>query len=364
MTEENQTPETEGTETAPETQGEAVEETTDQQGSEEQAPEPEVAKTESGVVINDPQRAQKKLADWETAELTAYLKGELENVPKNLQSGIVKEYRRRVELPEAWSEQEVLNYFRQDILPEKTESGLWVNDVTRANRAPADWSNEELEAWVHNEIKPVGKANAGKLAHEVVNRFELSASPNDINKVRAEFDHKFAQETEDDESTEQATPEPAKPTAPKVAEPVGALTAMNVSFIDTTLENYVRAVSPNAQVGEEEGGKAQRSLESLFQYVLRLEGKALKDGLNRVNAFINKHRDGVFSPSNAYRFVHHLKGNPKHQVQHVNMIELFLMTGDANQARRQQVDMRHMLKDLPNAKIEILVDYFKNHAKV
>jgi len=137
---------------------------------------------------------------------------------------------------------------------------------------------------------------------------------------------------------------------------------MNVSFIDSTLEKYAQTVSLNATVSEAEGGHAQRSLESLFQYILRLDGKALKEALIRVNKFISQHREDIFNPSNAYRFVHLLKGNPKHQIQHVNLIELFLMTGEGNKARRQQVDMRHMLKELPNDKVELLVDYFQNHA--
>jgi hypothetical protein len=338
--------------------------TEDTQAVEQSEPEP--AKTEDGVVINDPERSKRKLADWDTVELVAYLKGQLEGVPKNRLPGVVKEYRRRENLPTAWSDEEVVNYFQQGIEPEQTTNGVWKNDVTRAQRNVGDWSDEELVAWAHGEIEPKGKATVAKLTRELATRYKLSASPSDTKAVLKQFHHQHSDKQQSDNESvieTQATAEvETKPAAAPVAEAVGALTAMNVSFIDNTLERYAQTVGLNQQVSETDGGVVQRALEGLFQYVMRLEGKALKEGLDRVKVFINEHRDDVFNPSNAYRFVHLLKGSPKYQVQHVNLIELFLMAGDRNQARRQQVDMRHMLKDVPNDKIESLVDYFKNHA--
>lgn len=335
--------------------------------------QPEVAKTADGVVINDPARAQRKLAEWETLELMAFLKGELEGLPNQLTAGIVKEYGRREELEAAWSDQEVLDFFRNGVEPARTANGVWVNDVTRVNRSAQDWATLELEAWAAGEITPKGKANAQKLTAELVRRFDLSGPASDTEAVLKQYRHKTqpAQEPSNGDTGEANEPEPSveEEPAPKVenkpapvVEGVGALTAMNVGFIDTTMERYIEAVSPRKQITDEEGGAAQRSLDGLFAYVMRLEGKALGEGLDRIKKIIDANRDGVFSPSNAHRFIHRLKGNARHQAQHVNLIELFLIVTDKNPARKQQVDIRHMVSGLHGTLPDVMTDYFKNHA--
>jgi len=303
---------------------------------------------------------KRPLKEWETVDLLAFLKGELSGVPTQVTPGVIKEYARRESLEAAWSDAEVLAFYREGKTPPQTKNGVYVNDVTRPNRFPGEWSDEELSAWTSGEIAPKGKANEPKLAAELVRRFDLAGPATDVPAVLKQYRHK---------TNPAPVPAPAAPAVenkpvvePVAAQPPGALTALNVSFIDTTLERYVKAVALSRQVGDEEGGAAQRQLDGLFSYVLRLEGKALKDGLDRVKRTIAHHRDGVFNPSNAYRFVHHLKGNTRHQAQHVNLIELFVIISGGNEARKKQVDIRHMLSGLPNVQAEMLTDYFKNHA--
>lgn len=321
-------------------------------------------KTETGIFRHDPTRAQRKPNAWPTEELLAALKGELDDVSGKRMAELIAEYRRRETLEAAWSDQQVLDYFRKGITPEKTSYGAWVYDRTRPQRQAHEWTTEELLSWAEGELKASGKANDTKLAMELKKRHSLKTVDNSVEEILAAYNYQFSDNTEDDSSPvhEQKTPQlyvHAEPTPTYN----GALTDMNLSFIDGVLDRYVATVATNSIVGDAAGGKAQRELDNLFSYVTRLDGPAMADALDKIKTRIIKERNGVFSPSNAYRFVHLLKGDRKHQQRHVNLIELFLIVTDRNaSSRRKQVDIRHMLSGFSPSVTERLADYFQNYA--
>jgi len=318
--------------------------------------------TEAGIFRHDPTRAQRKPNAWPTEELLAALKGELDDVSGKRMAELIAEYRRRETLEAAWSDQQVLDYFRKDITPEKTSYGAWVYDRTRQQRQAQEWTTEELLSWAEGELKASGKANDTKLALELKKRHSLKTEDNSVEAILAAYNHQFG-DTEEDTTTPEAEQEVPQQRAQPTPTHNGALTEMNLSFIDGVLDRYTDAVATNSIVGDATGGKAQRELDNLFSYVTRLDGPAMAEALDKIKQRIIKERNGVFSPSNAYRFVHLLKGDRKHQQRHVNLIELFLIVTDRNaSSRRKQVDIRHMLSGFSPAVTERLADYFQNYA--
>lgn len=316
--------------------------------------------TENGHFRNDPTRAQRKPNDWDTSELEDFLHGELDGISSKRHHELINEYRRRESLEPAWSDREVLDVFRKGITPEQTSSGVWVNDRTRPGRSVQQWTDAELDAWTQGEIKAVGKATDNKLAAELRRRFSLETEDVTVDgTIKAYTQRNAVEDTQPTPKEEKPVEKPVEASAPTT----GALTEMNLSFIDGVLDRYVEAVKPSSQVGEAEGGKAQRDLDNLFNYVLRLEGPALPEGLDMIKKRIVKEREGVFSPSNAYRFIHLLKGDRKAQQRHVNLIELFLIVTDRNAvAKRKQIDIRHMLSGFSPNVSDKLTDYFQNYA--
>lgn len=314
-------------------------------------------KTADGVFRFDPTRDKRAMNTWSTDELRAFMTGDLDGIPKRLENEIVNEYRRRESVVPAWSNQEVLNHLRMGTIPRKTESGLWLNDVERNRRKAAEWSDEELDAWAQGEIKHGANAKDAQLAHELSRRFSLKPKDTSIKSVMDAYQHR------NDPPVGASVEKPAPAPQPTPVAQHGALSEMNLSFIDTQMQRYVDTVAPGKVVGDELGGKAQRELDNLFNYVLRLEGPALPEGLDRIKKVIIAERDGVFSPSNAYRFVNQLKGNRRRQQQHINLIELFLILTDRNAAaKRKQIDIGHMLNGYEPDTVAKLMDYFKHYA--
>jgi len=319
--------------------------------------------TEDGVFRFDPTRAQRKPADWESKELLAYLKGALIGVSNKRRSELINEYRRREDLEEAWSDQQVLDYFQKGITPEQTSYGAWVYDRTRPQRQAQDWSTEELMSWAEGELKAVGKTTDIKLAIELKKRHTLNAEADTVGAILAAYNRQFGDDQPEEEATPVSEQEGLLERAETTSTYNGALTEMNLSFIEGVLDRYVAAVAPGKQITEAEGGKAQRDLDNLFNYVMRMEGPALPEALDMIKRRVVKEREGVFSPSYAYRFTHLLKGDRKAQQRHVNLIELFLIITDRNAgAKRKQIDIRHMLSGYSPAVSDRLTDYFKNYA--
>lgn len=322
-------------------------------------------KTETGVMVYDPERATKPMADWSTEELLAQLKGELQKVPEKLSYAAIKEYKRRsTDIDPAWDNGQILAFYRQGTVPPKTASGVWVTDVTRAQRKPADWTNQELHAWTQGEIKALGASSDAKLARELNRRFDLKAKDESVETVLKTYQYRLEQAEDTRQQADQleeSAPSTGQSTTAKT--PTGALSPMSLSFIQSTLKRYVEDVRPGRPVPESVGGNAQRQLENLFSYVLRLEGPALLEALDAIKAVVKAHRDDVFSPSSAYRFVHLLKGDHKARQRHVNFIELFRIVTDP-QARvlKKQTDIQGMLRGQPANRQDSLYDYFRNYA--
>jgi hypothetical protein len=305
--------------------------------------------TNSDVLAYDPTRPKRKPKDWGTEEIKALIKGQLKHI--NLQAHqlhpFVDELRRRVPIEKAWSTQQVLDHYTKNLTPPKTSTGVWVTDRTRRERPASSWSNAELEAWAMGEIKPEGKASSVQLAQTLRERLSLPTEGTEVEEILASYRVNRSRDT-------------AIATA-RAAQPSGELTKMNEAYISDTLQRYVEAVKPGKMVSETSGGKAQRILDAVFAYTLRLEGPKLKAGLDLIKRTVAENRHGAFSPSYAFRFVHQLKGDTRQRRRHTNFIRLFQICTDEDKSVKKQTDIPSMLADHPETLRPMLIDYFQNH---
>ncbi len=312
-------------------------------------------KTESGSLKVNPERDGQPFTDWSDEDLLAALKGELE-MNENKLSAVLRVYRTRKELPDAWSFRQAIDYFREGVEPQKTSSGVWVTDVTRQDRQAGSWETAELEAWAKGEIKATGRATDQKLAVELKNRLHLNPKDNSPKEVIASYKSSTGADNKDAGTTRTAKVAD-KPADQQLAK---GLTAMNQTYIDSTLERYGRLLKPGTPVTEEVGGQEQRKLEAMIQYIINLQDpQAVASGLDRVVEFVRKNKDGLFSASHAMRFKHMLRNENGERDRHTNFIELLRIYTDENKEMRKQADVRQMLRGRPSDKQDLLVDYFK-----
>lgn len=309
----------------------------------EDKPSPYVS--ESNVLVFDPIRAQRPAADWATEELEAYLRGELLAVKDQRRTELVREFRKRVPVEPAWSDNAVFEFYRRGTVPSKTSNGVWVHDITREQRHLDSWSNDEVEAWIGDEIKT--NVDNAKMIAQINERFDMKLA---TNTAKHDLKRAFADRNAEVKNIESKSTQ-------------GSLTPMNEDFITTRLKQYYEMTKPGTFVDEATGGKAQRMLDNVFNYVFQLKGPALLEGLNRVLEFVRTHRKDVFGPSYAHRFTDLIKGNQEQQRRHINTIELFVAVTDPVKARRKQMDVKTMLRDHPADIQESLYDYFTNYAK-
>lgn len=320
---------------------------------------------ENGVFFVDPTRAARPVHEWPTEELLLALQGKLEAIEASTYPAIIAEYGKRVAIEAAWTTQQHLDFYRQGVEPAKTSNGVWLVDVTRSGRSASAWSTTELEAWALEEIKAIGAASDAKVAVELKNRLNLKSKDNSPASVRAAWRHSTGYG--DTRPMVEVVSAPAEPTSLKVlVDPVAeaakkipvveGLTAMNVSFIDSTLSRYYDAVKPNQFITEKNGVQAQLALEALFNYAIAQEPKAMVASLQRIKQYVAAHLGDVFSPSMAHRYTGKLRDAIR--PRHINFVELLRIYADPNKDMRRQTDVRYLLRGWPDAKLEQLVEYF------
>lgn len=113
--------------------------------------------TSTGVLVNDPVRDEKSASQWSSEELVAWCRGEIEPgihcTHETLRNALVRLW---PDIQKAWSLSEAKVYVGEGITPAKSESGFWVEDLTRATRYVGDWPSEELIAAIKGEINLPG----------------------------------------------------------------------------------------------------------------------------------------------------------------------------------------------------------------
>lgn len=311
-----------------------------------------------------------RLGEWSTELLLAVLQGKFRFPEAELKNLIVV-YRQRVELPAAWNDQSVINFLRTGQEPKLTSTNVWLVDVTRSGRTPAEWSTAELEAWAKGEIQAGGKSHDNGVALELKARLGLKSedspksvrkayralSPEDLIKIAgAEASTPVVVDAASDE-TEQL--QQAKAVVAKL-ETVEGLSSVDVAMIDDGLKRFIEATPPNRNILEDRALKAQNDLDTLFQYIISREPQGMVAGLERLKVTFKQQmvKGGVFDFNNVFRFTHLMRSDNKRQQRHVGLLELMrVYFADAKEARKQ-CEPRQLLQYQDADKVPLLIEYF------
>lgn len=312
-----------------------------------------LGRTIDGTVINDPTRERRPVNSWDKAELIDGIRSRLTDVDENYFAAIAKRYRSLVVIPSAWSMAELIDYLNQGITPEKTTTDVWINDVTRARRSAHEWSTAELEAWANKQIKAVGESNDMRLGIELNKRMELGVQSQDTLTILAAY-----------QRLESGAIKTAPASVVKSNEPekTQGLTVLNKLYITSFLEDYKKMVAPGTRTTEVTGLKAQKTLDGVFRYILGLQDpQGFCTAMGELRDFVKANKQGVFSPTAAFRFTGLLRPEGDLQETHVNLINLLQVYTDDNKAVRNQIDLRYLLSKFPVNRQAWLNEFFTRH---
>jgi len=109
------------------------------------------AKSPNGYYINDPDRWVKDASLWNDTELADLGAGYF-GMPEQSQMYILDEASDRFELPLGITWDDFVAYITTKAKPAMTSNGILVNDRRRTGKSVSDYSDDEVEAWVRDEI--------------------------------------------------------------------------------------------------------------------------------------------------------------------------------------------------------------------
>lgn len=310
------------------------------------------------------------------AELEATIISEDYEVTQKDRLEAIKEHRNvSTKLNEAWSLEAIKAFLEMGIEPEKTSTGVYVEDVTRANKKASGWSDEEVVAWIKGELEATGKASVGALAQSAVSRFKLKVKGNDpksvinaynvqVEKIQPEVEETVPTAVETTVAAAQVTE--VKPTVKNPVEiKQEGLTPMNQRYIEDTLNRYIETLKPGKSVTQAEGVLQQKALDTLIRYILNLtDPSGFRNGMDYLLKVIKSQRaDGVFNDTYAMRFSDNLPVSGNVQENHNRLLTLFFTFVDGDEAIIKQTDVAYLLEFVPADKQPLLLQYFEQYSK-
>lgn len=324
--------------------------------------------TARGNFVYDPTRfSERGLSSYTTTELVDAIEGKLDGDYSDVLGDIANIYRQREAVDAAWSVRDLIDFLQQGLLPAKTSTGAWRNDVTRARRLAQDWTTQELTAWAKKEITAVGEVTDMKAAHELNRRLDLgivTVTPEDVRRVYERLQSNAVKVVGEQPTaiTPPATlPEPVASKEPEIVIPQG-LTAMNAAYLKTQTERYAKACAPGTPITAEAGAKEQRELDNLFRYILKIEDPAgFGNAMGYIRDFFKKNREGLFDPQYAFRFTGTLRVDGDVQETHVNLLNILQVYTDDNKSARKQIDLPFLLRKFPSARQGWLLEFFQKY---
>lgn len=138
-------------------------------------------KTSNGLFVNDRLRDLECCKKWSLSELEAIAQGEINVLNVATRGQVFQDHARKTIttntglVTTAWSVNEILNYLRTGEKPVALAGGVFVNDPTRVNKDALAWSNDELKAWLREEISATEAAPEDDLWRIVYLRFQVPA---------------------------------------------------------------------------------------------------------------------------------------------------------------------------------------------
>lgn len=129
-----------------------------------------------GTLVEDRLRDMQAPSQWSWKELRWFALGEIE--ANFTMDEALPRIRKLIEVqfaisPAHWSDQEVIEYLKSETKPKALETGVYLNDPTRAKKLPIEWRDAELKAWLKGEIEATVTADEEGLWEEVYQRFNV-----------------------------------------------------------------------------------------------------------------------------------------------------------------------------------------------
>lgn len=291
---------------------------------------------------------------------------------KDLEAALSNHLQLSTKLSSAWTLQEVKDFLESGVVPAKTSNGVWVNDVTRANRKAGGWSTEEIEAWALGEVKAEGRATDGALAQALISRLALKVNATTPEAVIEAYMYQVHQvkatAAKEEVKVEEVKPAVIEQEAPAVKNVAiilntTGLSEMNVKYIENVLEQYLTELKPGKAVTTEKGLVLQKGLDTVIRYIINLPDPAgFKSGMDFLMSVIAKNRDGgVFDDTYAMRFTDGLAVGGKVQENHLRLLTLFFVYADADKSFRKQADVAYLLEHVAPDKQPLLMQYFEQY---
>lgn len=252
---------------------------------------------ESGVFITDPTRVNKIAYEWRSAELKAWLAGEIFATEKAPEDDLWDEVYRRFEIS--------LFAYRQDakalvlngkVIP-RTPSGLYVRDRYRDSRPPSRWTRREVKAWCRGLILPAILSTPDSMIKRAATLFGVSLQLSDADIKK------------------------------RISDISKESTTMTVNFVINDMTAYVAGRAATADSGTATA-PYQTMLDRCINRVLRLEGEDFVQGWTELLKFFYENSKGCLSWKNVYIGVGSMVITPKGLRNFNNMTALLINTAD------------------------------------
>lgn len=134
--------------------------------------------TMRGVYRNSPIRDMKSADQWLDAELLDWIEGYIEHTPVATEPLLLQELRQRFYIPNDWSREEIVIWVADNIVPEHTMDGMWVNSQVRMEKTVAEWTTHEIVAYAQGKIS-VEPERERDLMREIRSRYFYPSTVSD-----------------------------------------------------------------------------------------------------------------------------------------------------------------------------------------
>lgn len=299
-------------------------------------------KTKRGNWAYDPTRDMNNIMGWPFTLVEDWMDGELPNSDeKNPNLAVItRRYSQRKGISKQYTPLQVFRFVRFKETPKTTENGNVVETTYRDAHTASQWADSELKDWAKDQLPATANATDEQLASEAKERFKL------INEATTVADIKKALI---DNKKREKEPTPA------------GLTDVQATVIREELESYIKATAPNVAIGGTAGRRAQKQLQWVFDYIIKMDNKAFIAGMDLLVSYVRKYRQANFSETNAYRFVPELQ-NATQRSYHTGILASLLIVGGNQPLMIRTTDTSRYFEALGEVNAARMREYFKQYA--
>lgn len=328
-------------------------------------------------VVLEKETITKPISDWTLDEVIAFVKGDALKTGAVSEKAVVEHGLTFAHLVDAnwehWGFKDTFDWLKKGTIPKATTGGLYKRDPGRLNKAPHEWTEEELVGFLKGELTASKNAQAEDLVDmvrvkwaitqpwsdaEVKEYVLLNRKPlltengywkNDV--VREQKPAKYWTTNElkafaagEIDSTVTASESdlwmavrsrlgltqdfPIDRLQQQLAEYKEEVLPMSLQFVRHNLDRYQETMGKGVAVTEAGAGVAQGLLYNTVGRVLRLNGQTFVDGLTMILDFIHIHRTTMFDERHSYRGVGEMNSSDRDRRNHEQLLNLLIKTSN------------------------------------